>query len=165
MAEEIERKFLLQDDRWRAAATASSRFSQGYLVSSPQLVVRVRLEDNGAQLTVKGATDGIGRLEYEYPVPPADAREMLGRLCQRPLIEKRRFFVPYGDHLWEIDEFEGDNAGLVVAEIELKAEDEAFQRPPWLGREVTGDARYYNACLGKRPYRDWSEDPERADDR
>ena len=155
MAEEIERKFLLRDERWRDAASHSNRLRQGYLAGGSGVVVRVRLSDGAAVLTIKGATEGIRRLEYEYPVPAADAEEMLEQLCERPLIEKERFFVPWEGHLWEVDVFQGENAGLVLAEIELGHSDEAFARPPWLGPEVSGDPRYYNASLVRRPYREW----------
>lgn len=157
MGQEIERKFLLRDPGWRAAASHSAHYRQGYLASRPDVVVRVRLADGEARLTIKGASEGISRREYEYPLPPTDAAEMLDHLCERPLIEKQRFFVPYGDHLWEIDVFAGDNAGLVLAEVELEHPDEEFLRPPWLGVEVSEDPRYYNASLVRFPYRDWGE--------
>ncbi|RFA24676.1 adenylate cyclase [Alkalilimnicola ehrlichii] len=158
MAEEIERKFLLKNDTWRSLARSSARYRQGYLASRREVVVRVRLSDDTAFLTIKGEANGIRRLEYEYPLPIVDAEEMLDLLCERPLIEKERFFVPYGDHLWEVDVFAGDNAGLVLAEVELQDPDEVFVRPPWVGEEVSEDPRFYNANLVKYPFKSWSTD-------
>ncbi len=157
MGREIERKFLVRNDGWRASATHSTSYRQGYLSDRPDVVVRVRLADGAAVIAVKGAQQGISRLEYEYPIPASDAVEMLDRLCTGPLIEKERFFVPYGEHVWEVDVFGGDNAGLILAEIELSDPDESFERPPWLGEEVSDDARYYNANLAKKPFRHWGD--------
>ncbi len=155
MAIEIERKFLLKDDGWRAGADAGTRFRQGYLVGAEQASVRVRIEGVHANLNIKSATLGVSRLEYEYPIPLADAEEMLDRLCEKPLIEKTRFHVNHAGKLWEVDVFAGENAGLVVAEIELSADDEEIHLPDWVGEEVSGDKRYYNVCLVKHPYKDW----------
>jgi len=155
MATEIERKFLVRDDSWRAAADAGTLMRQGYLIGAEQASVRVRISGERAYLNIKSATLGVQRQEYEYPIPLGDAEEMLDTLCQRPLIEKTRYHVRHGEHTWEIDVFSGDNAGLVVAEIELGAADEAFERLPWLGEEVSHDKRYYNVCLVKHPYKDW----------
>jgi len=155
MATEIERKFLLRDDSWRAQADAGHVMRQGYLIGAERASVRVRISGGRASLNIKSATLGVERREYEYPIPLRDAEEMLDTLCQRPLIEKTRYHVRHGEHTWEIDVFSGDNAGLVVAEIELDSVDEDFERPPWLGEEVSHDPRYYNVCLVKHPYKDW----------
>lgn len=155
MATEIERKFLIRDDRWRQQADAGQRMAQGYLIGARNASVRVRIEGDQANLNIKSATLGIYRQEYEYPIPLEDAREMLDNLCEKPVIEKVRYHVPYAGHVWEIDVFEGENAGLIVAEIELDSEDEAFEQPDWLGEEVSDDARYYNVSLVNHPYKDW----------
>lgn len=155
MGTEIERKFLLQDESWRNEASAPVHYCQGYLVGSEQASVRVRIQGDEAFLNIKSATLGIERQEYEYPIPVPDAKKQLDELCARPLIEKNRYFVQRGMHTWEIDEFLGDNAGLVVAEIELASVDEPFERPAWLGEEVSHDKRYYNVCLVTHPFKDW----------
>lgn len=158
MATEIERKFLVKDDSWRAAADAGVVYRQGYLLGSERASVRVRLEGEVARLNIKGATLGVRRQEYEYPIPMADAVEMLESLCQQPLIEKVRHHIPFGGRLWEVDVFQGDNAGLVVAEVEVETEDAALVLPPWAGREVSHQPRYYNVCLVQHPYKDWTPD-------
>lgn len=155
MAKEIERKFLLTSEAWRAQAAPGTRYRQGYLANSATCSVRARIAGDKAYLNLKSITLGVSRTEFDYPVPLADAEVMLATLCAKPLIEKIRYLIPYGQHTWEIDEFEGDNAGLVVAEIELSSEDEAFECPPWLGEEVSHDPRYYNVCLVRHPYKDW----------
>lgn len=155
MAIEIERKFLVTDDSWRAGAPRCERFRQGYLASDPGCSVRVRLEGEVGRLNIKSATLGIHRHEYEYAIPAADAAELLDTLCAKPLIEKTRYFVEHAGHTWEVDRFEGENAGLVVAEIELDHADEPFERPPWLGEEVSHDPRYYNVSLVKHPFKEW----------
>lgn len=160
MAIEIERKFLVLNDAWRAAADAGTRYRQGYLsrVTGPDAVrssIRVRTDGERAFLNIKSATLGIRRQEYEYAVPLADAEAMLADLCVGAVVEKSRYHVNHGAHVWEIDVFAGSNAGLVVAEIELGHEDEAFERPAWLGAEVSDDPRYYNVCLAERPYSSW----------
>jgi adenylate cyclase len=155
MGDEIERKFLVRGDAWRAEATATP-CRQGFLSTEPERTVRVRVADSRGLLTVKGKTIGARRAEYEYEIPLADAQRMLDTLCKRPLIEKTRYTLVVGRHTWEIDVFEGDNAGLVVAEIELQREDEEFNRPEWLGDEVTGDPRYFNSSLVHKPYNTWS---------
>ena len=156
MALEIERKFLLRDDTWRSAVVRSLKLAQGYLDRSERCSVRVRLEGSEARLNIKSRTLGVSRLEYEYPIPADEAREMLRELCGGRVIEKTRHFVPAGAHTFEIDVFEGENAGLVVAEIELGAPDEHFERPPWLGAEVSLDVRYYNTSLIDQPYAHWT---------
>lgn len=155
MGIEIERKFLVRDDRWRQRVERSARMRQGYLTSDARCSVRVRLADGQGFLNIKSGTLGIRRSEYEYPVPAAEAEEILDALCEKPLLEKIRHFVRHGQHLWEIDEFAGDNAGLIVAEIELSHPDEPFDRPGWLGEDVSHDIRYYNSQLARRPYKTW----------
>lgn len=155
MAIEIERKFLLVHDGWRAAVSGSQRIRQGYLAGSATASVRVRISGDSANINIKSATLGIHRQEFEYPIPVADAAALLDSLAEGPLIEKTRYHVSHAGHIWEIDEFDGDNAGLVVAEIELSAVDEAFARPDWLGEEVSADPRYYNVALVRHPYKDW----------
>lgn len=155
MGTEIERKFLLRSDDWRNEVTESTVLVQGYLARGQQSAVRVRIKGDAAHLNIKHTVDGIHRREFEYPVPVSDAREMLDHVALRPLIDKTRHHVHRGPHLWEIDEFHGDNAGLVVAEIELSAVDEAFERPSWLGQEVSDDPRYYNSNLSEHPYSQW----------
>lgn len=164
MATEIERKFLVRDAGWRAGADAGTHYRQGYLAGSEQCSVRVRAAADAAWLNIKGARVGASREEFEYPVPLADARAMLDALCGDRVLEKIRYRVRHAGHVWEVDCFEGANAGLVVAEIELAAEDEPFQCPPWVGREVTGEARYYNARLVTHPYRDWGPAERSGDD-
>ncbi len=155
MGQEIERKFLVSDERWRTEADGGTRFRQGYLVGAEKASVRVRIEGAQANINIKSATLGIERQEFEYAIPLSDAEELLDTLCEQPQIEKTRYHLDHGDHVWEIDVFDGDNAGLVVAEIELSQADEPFQRPPWLGEEVSADPRYYNVCLVKHPYKAW----------
>ena len=154
MGEEIERKFRVRGDAWRAQATGTS-IRQGFLSTDPERTVRVRVAGARGTLTIKGKTLGARRAEYEYDIPASDAARMLDTLCKRPLIEKERFTLRAGSHVWEIDVFAGDNAGLVVAEIELEAEDEKFETPSWLGEEVTDDPRYFNANLVKNPFTSW----------
>ncbi len=155
MAREIERKFLLRSDAWRAEVRDSVRLVQGYLARGPQSAIRVRIKGDKAQLNIKHALDAIERLEYEYGIPLTDAREMLDKVAHRPLIDKTRYHVEHAGHLWEIDEFYGENAGLIMAEIELTSPDEHFERPSWLGEEVSHDPRYYNSRLSEVPYSRW----------
>jgi len=159
MSVEIERKFLLKNDDWRLDAhgqrIAGVPFRQGYLPTRDETTVRVRLEGAVAKLTIKGKTEGMSRLEYEYSIPLQDAEQMLDRLCEKPLIEKVRYCRSEQGYIWEIDEFAGDNQGLVVAEVELDSEDEQPPLPGWIGEEVTGDHRYFNAALVKHPFRNW----------
>lgn len=155
MGMEIERKFLVINDHWRAAADAGMECIQGYFTTNNQCSIRVRLSGDQANLNIKSATLGITRAEYDYPISAGDAREMLDHLCTKPLIEKTRYHVRHGRHLWEVDVFSGANAGLVVAEIELAHRDEQFIRPDWVGAEVSDDPRYYNVCLVRHPYSNW----------
>ncbi|MGX9696394.1 CYTH domain-containing protein [Janthinobacterium lividum] len=154
MGIEIERKFLLASDAWRGLGQAVL-LRQGYLSSARERVVRVRIEGEQAMLTIKGANVGATRGEWEYPIPLADAAELLDGLCEQPLIEKVRHRIEHAGMVWEVDEFLGANAGLVVAEIELASEDQPFEKPEWIGAEVSGDARYYNANLIRHPFSQW----------
>jgi adenylate cyclase len=158
MAIEIERKFLLCNEGWRAAVQERTLLRQGYLANTERCSVRVRLAGDQGWLSVKAMTPGIARAEYEVAIEAADAGAMLGELCPGPLIEKWRHIVVYENHRWEIDEFLGENAGLIVAEIELTSESAEFARPAWLGAEVTADVRYYNFRLATEPYRLWRSD-------
>jgi len=153
MAQEIERKFLVTDTSWKQGAPVLIR--QGYLSSSADLAVRVRIAGELAFITIKGATRGISRSEFEYSIPLPDAQAMLNDLAMRPLIEKRRYKVTHKNHLWEVDEFLGDNAGLVIAEVELDNPDDHPALPPWVGAEVSHDPRYYNANLAIKPFTTW----------
>jgi len=156
MGIEIEHKFLLRDESWRQQVERSAAMRQGYLMSDSRCSVRVRIADGQGFLNIKSGVLGIQRSEYEYPIPLADAEELLDNLCEKPLVEKTRHFVRYHGHLWEIDEFAGANAGLVVAELELDHPDETFVRPDWLGEDVSRDIRYYNSQLARHPYTTWS---------
>lgn len=156
MGIEIERKFLVKDANWRAGEPGVL-CRQGYLRSSKKCVIRVRTQGNQGYLTIKGNQQGISRPEFEYNIPLADAEEMLEKLCARPLIEKYRFRRQYAGMDWEIDEFLGENQGLVVAEIELDAEEQVFIAPDWLGREVSDNPRYLNVNLALNPYSKWQK--------
>lgn len=152
MATEIERKFLLASDGWRDQIGQSTRIAQGYLATDP--TVRVRIKGETGFLTIKGKSlDGISRSEFEYPIPVADALELL-KLCPK-VLDKTRHLVEFAGFTWEIDEFHGENAGLIVAELELPAVETPYSRPDWLGEEVTGDVRYYNSRLSQNPYCRW----------
>lgn len=156
MAREIERKFLVVGDAWKQRADAGTPMRQGYMFGSEKSSVRVRVAGDRAWLNIKSATLGITRTEFDYAIPVEDAHEMLETLCDLPLIEKIRYHVRHGDHVWDVDVFSGANAGLVVAEIELNDADESFQKPDWAGDEVSDDPRYYNVCLVRHPYRNWN---------
>lgn len=158
MAVEIERKFRVKGDGWKPFVARSRRLRQAYLTKNGRLSIRVRIDgDHAGTLTIKAARSGMERHEYEYAIPVADAEELM---LQREgsIISKVRHIVPMGSLNWEIDIFDGENAGLVVAEIELDKPDRAFERPDWLGEEVTGDRRFYNADLAKRPYMSWTRE-------
>ena len=152
MVKEIERKFLLKKHDW--PHENFMKYRQGYLNSDEKKTVRIRITGEKGFLTIKGASVGASRMEFEYEIPFEDA-EMLLNLCDKPLIEKNRYVVVEGDFVWEIDEFFGENRGLVIAEIELEHEDQKFPKPDWIGDEVTDDPRYYNASLVKNPYKNW----------
>jgi adenylate cyclase len=160
MPREIEHKFLLKSPAWRAEATRVERMTQGYIAGGERASVRVRVAGDYAAINIKSGGLVASRLEYEYQIPVEQANELLD-LCVPPLIEKTRHFVPFGGFEWEIDEFHGANAGLIVAELELDHEDQCFPLPAWIGAEVTHLERYYNVRLAKHPYRDWT-DSERA---
>ena len=149
---EIEHKFLVTGTEWRQGNGV--RISQGYLNRDKERTVRIRVSGAEAFITIKGASKGASRAEFEYPIPLADAAELL-KLCDGPIVEKTRYIFPYIGHKWEVDEFLGENAGLVVAEIELESEDQAFERPNWVGQDVTSDPRYLNANLATNPYSQW----------
>jgi len=155
MGTEIERKFLVTSDLWKKGAQPI-HYAQGYLSKEMGVTVRVRIAGEKAFLTIKGPITGISRAEFEYSIPLKDAEEML-LLSIGPLVEKNRHKIPFGGHLWEVDEFLGDNTGLVVAEVELSDAEEKITPPPWLGREVSGDPRYYNSNLSIYPYRQWDQ--------
>ena len=156
MKKEIERKFLIKGD-FMPYVTSSTRIEQGYVAKSNELTLRIRTRDEKGYLTIKGRSNekGMSRSEWEYEIPYAEARELLS--YSRGTIAKRRYLVPAGEHTFEVDCFEGANLGLVVAEVELGSEEESFMRPQWLGREVTGDKRYYNSQLLKHPYLLWDK--------
>lgn len=154
MGVEIERKFLLQGDAWRALGEPVL-LRQGYLSSNPDRTVRVRIEGGQGSMTIKGRSVGATRAEWEYPIPLQDANELLDRLCEQPIIEKYRRRIAIGAHVWEVDEFLGANDGLVVAEIELASEDQQFDKPDWIGAEVTDDRRYFNSSLIRNPFSTW----------
>jgi len=155
MGLEIERKFLVKSDAWRADVESESHIMQGYLANNANATVRVRIKGDDAYLTIKGAGLGISRCEYEYPLPVPDAQGMLNELAVFPPVDKVRYRVRAGHHVWDLDVFSGQNEGLVLAEVELYAEDEVFERPHWLGDEVSGDPRYFNVNLARNPYKHW----------
>lgn len=152
---EIERKFLVVNEDWRDQVNSKEKIIQGYLANTGLASIRVRIQEDKAYLNIKSMTIGVSREEYEYPFPLDDARNILKHLCIKPIIEKTRYFVDQEPHLWEIDVFEGENSGLIVAEIELNAPEESFIRPAWLGQEVSDDPRYYNVRLAEFPYNQW----------
>ncbi|TVQ44675.1 MAG: CYTH domain-containing protein [Gloeocapsa sp. DLM2.Bin57] len=154
MPTEIERKFLVKPAQWRSP-NPGVFYSQGYLTTNQGLTVRVRIAGAQAFLTIKGPTQNYSRLEFEYPIPLADAQIMLDTLCDRPLIEKIRYQVQHQGLIWSIDEFKGDNAGLMIAEVELTTENQLVELPDWVGEEVSHDTKYYNASLVKYPYSQW----------
>lgn len=153
MALEIERKFLVKEGAWRNEKGTAYR--QGYLNSTKERTVRVRIIDDKGYLTVKGISRGAVRVEYEYEIPGAEAKAMLNDLCEKPLIEKTRYKIEFKGLVWEVDEFFGENQGLIVAEVELESEDQTFVKPEWVGEEVTCDSKYFNANLIHHPYSRW----------
>lgn len=154
MGKEIERKYLVKSDEWKQLAKPVF-YRQGYLSSVKERTVRVRTIDDKGFLTIKGVTTGISRSEYEYEIPVNDANQMLDNLCERPFIEKNRAKVSFGGLIWEVDEFFGDNLGLVIAEVELSDENQKYEIPSWIGDEVSGDPRYFNSNLTKNPFTKW----------
>lgn len=155
MGVEIERKFLVRSAAWRDGVQRSRPIVQGYLAAGARAGVRVRVAGDQAWITIKGRRSGIARAEFEYPVPAAEARQMLEQLAEGESVRKTRHWVEHAGQVWEVDEFEGENRGLVLAEIELERIDQEFAHPPWLGAEVSEDPRYYNAYLAQHPYRSW----------
>jgi adenylate cyclase len=155
MGVEVERKFMVRDDSWRADVTSATRIVQGYVARTSTATVRVRVRGDRGYITIKGVSIGIARSEFEYEIPLADALEMLDELAQGPVIDKVRHLVPVGAHVWEVDVFAGENAPLVMAEVELANADEAFVRPGWAGADVSDDPRYFNVNLASTPYSTW----------
>ena len=153
---EIERKFLVKSHRFKTQATSKERIVQGFLNTNPERTVRVRIKGNMGFLTIKGKSNvsGTSRFEWEKSIKVNEAEELLN-LCEEGVIEKTRYEIPIGNHVFEVDEFYGDNHGLIIAEVELKEENERFKKPEWLGEEVTGDVKYYNSQLSKKPYKNW----------
>lgn len=154
--QEIERKFLVTSDAYKNEAFRRTHIVQGFLSTHPERTVRIRIRGNEGFLTIKGKSDesGVSRFEWERQISLAEAEDLM-RLCEPGRVEKTRFEIESGDHIFEVDEFIGENEGLVMAEIELKSENEAFPSPAWLGKEVTGDKRYYNSHLSKKPFKEW----------
>jgi adenylate cyclase len=155
---EIERKFLVKSEDFKEQAFAQNKIAQGYLSSVPERTVRVRIKGEKGFITIKGISQqgGMSRFEWENEIPLDEAQELL-KLCEKGKIEKTRFEIKSGKHIIEVDEFYGENEGLIMAEIELTSEEETFERPEWLGEEVTNDTRYYNAYLSKNPFREWNK--------
>jgi adenylate cyclase len=153
---EIERKFLVTSDNYKKEAFSQKRIAQGYLSSVPERTVRVRIKGDKGFLTIKGASNetGMSRFEWEKEIPADEAKKLL-LLCEKGIIDKTRYEIKIGNHVFEVDEFYGDNEGLIIAEIELSSENELFEKPAWLGKEVTNDNRYYNASLSSNPYKNW----------
>ena len=157
MGDEIERKFLVSGEPWRTHVGAYYR--QGYLTTDPERTVRVRIAGEQGVLTIKGKSSGAVRAEFEYPIPLADAEYLLENLCPKPQIEKLRYRIAHAGLTWEVDVFRGENYGLVIAEVEIESADQAVELPPWVGREVTGDKRFFNAYLTEHPYLTWADIP------
>lgn len=156
MALEIERKFLVISDEFRSLAEPVY-VMQGYLAVLPDKVIRVRISGNSGFITIKGRFSDTTRSEFEYEIPLPDAKSMLSDLCNKTLVEKERFRIPFEGYIWEVDEFLGENAGLVIAEIELTREDQPYNKPGWIGEEVTHDPRYRNANLASNPFKTWNQ--------
>ena len=154
MGIEIERKFLVTNDEWRKGST-STYYRQAYLATGPPASVRLRIAGNTAMLNIKESTLDISRAEFDYPIPLEEAEHMLNHLCDGQSIEKNRYLIQHQGLQWEVDEFLGDNQGLIIAELELETEDQAFDSPPWLGQEVSQDPRYFNTYLSQNPYSTW----------
>jgi len=156
MALEIERKFLVLSDAFKAEAESSSRIAQGYIGTVPGRTVRIRIRGDKGYITIKGnsTADGLSRFEWEKEIPLNEAEELM-LLCEPGIIDKTRYLVPFEGHVFEVDEFYGDNEGLILAEVELGSPDEAYARPAWLGREVTGDHHYYNKYMTRHPFKTW----------
>ncbi len=155
---EIERKFLINSEKFKTEATSKERIVQGFLNTHPERAVRVRIKGDFGYLTVKGKSNkaGTSRFEWEKEINIVDAEALL-QLCETGVLEKTRYEVPVGRHIFEVDEFHEENEGLIVAEIELRTENEIFEKPDWLGKEVTGDIKYYNSQLSKKPFSRWGQ--------
>jgi adenylate cyclase len=158
MGIEIERKFLVQGEEWRSLGVGTL-YRQGYVVLGIGKTVRVRVAGHTGYLTIKGPSRNLTRSEFEYEIPLADAMAMLDSLCEQPLVEKMRYKIPYAGLTWEVDEFSGENQGLILAEVELTTADQAIALPPWIGQEVSHDRRYYNSYLVRNPFRQWPIEP------
>jgi adenylate cyclase len=158
MGIEIERKFLVQGEEWRSLGVGTL-YRQGYVVLGIGKTVRVRVAGRTGYLTIKGPSRNLTRSEFEYEIPLADAMAMLDSLCEQPLVEKMRYKIPYAGLTWEVDEFSGENQGLILAEVELTTADQAIALPPWIGQEVSHDRRYYNSYLVRNPFRQWPIEP------
>jgi adenylate cyclase len=154
MPVEIERKFLVKDDSWKISAKGT-KYIQGYLSKEKDSTIRIRIAGDEAFITIKSKVVGFSRQEYEYEIPISDAKDILDRMCFKPLIIKTRYQIKYQGNTWEVDVFDGDNEGLILAEIELSSETQNFEKPSWIGEEVTGDIRYYNSNLVNNPYKNW----------
>lgn len=158
MGIEIERKFLVNKEKWKILDLKEYQlYTQGYISVDPHKTIRVRIAGNNGYLTIKGISHGAGRAEFEYPIPAEDARQLLDDFCDQIII-KKRFRIEYQGNLWEVDEFLGENEGLIIAEIELLNEDQYFEKPGWITDEVTGDEKYYNANLTMNPYSQWQKE-------
>lgn len=155
MSIEIERKYLVDIDKWNKLAKGNKQFyRQGYISTDPEKTIRVRVSDENGSITIKGITTGASRLEYEYTIPKQDAIDLLDRFCSSD-ISKFRYLIPFAGKVWEVDEFVGANEGLIIAEIELSSEEESFETPPWVTQEVTGDEKYYNSNLAQKSFNEW----------
>jgi adenylate cyclase len=155
MATEIERKYLILNKDWQTNVDSKLHIVQGYLATNELSSTRIRIQNDKANINIKSATLGITRTEFEYLIPVEDAQQMIDHLCIKPVIKKTRYTVKHSSHIWEVDVFSSENEGLVVAEIELTSPDEAFDKPSWLGKEVSDEPKYYNVCLVKYPYKAW----------
>lgn len=162
MGIEIERKYLLSSNEWRKQVNKEVIFQQGYLANNERSSVRIRIEGNVANINIKSMTLGRSRSEFEYDIPLTDAKELIETLCAKPIVKKTRYWVNFAGKCWEIDEFNEENQGLIVAEIELESEDESFEVPSWIGQEVTHLERYYNMCLRKYPFSQWTDEEKEA---
>lgn len=156
MGIEIERKYLVKSDEWKSSGV-KKLYQQGYLLIDKTKTIRVRTIEDTAYLTIKGASSGISRSEFEYEIPVEDAKFMLANLCEKPIIEKYRTKIELNELIWEVDEFVGDNTGLIIAEVELKNENQKIVLPDWIGKEVSGNRQYNNSYLVKNPYKNWND--------